>query len=56
MNPEDEPLEGTSRTFSGDVLKISVVTEEESNVRIEVFEDGEEVEDATLFAAQKYTC
>ena len=28
MNPEDEPLEGTSRTFSGDVLKISVVTEE----------------------------
>ena len=50
MNPEDEPLEGTSRTFSGDVLKISVVTEEESDVRIEVFEDGEEVEDATLFA------
>ena len=49
MNPEDEPLEGTSGTFSGDVLKISVVTEQESDVRIEIFEDGEEVEDATLF-------
>ena len=50
MNPQDEPLEGTSRTFSGDVLKISVVTEEESDVRIEIFEDGEEVEDSRLFA------
>lgn len=50
MNPEDEPLEGTSNTFSGDLLTISVVTEEESNVRIEIFEDGEEVEDSTLYS------
>ena len=50
VNPEDEPLEGTSQTFSGDVLSISVLTEEESDVRIEIFEDGEEVEDATLYA------
>ena len=28
MNPEDEPLEG-AREPSGDVLKISVITEEE---------------------------
>jgi len=50
MNPEDEPLEGTSQSFAGDVLTISAVTEEESDVRIEIFEDGEKVEDVTLYA------
>ena len=50
INPEDEPLEGTSQTFSGDVLTISVVTEQESNVRIEIFEDDEPVQDVTLFS------
>lgn len=50
INPEDEPLEGTSQTFSGDVLTISVVTEEESDVRIEIFEDDEPVQDVTLFS------
>ncbi|DAC53698.1 MAG TPA: hypothetical protein D7H78_04245 [Candidatus Poseidoniales archaeon] len=50
MNPEDEPLKGTSQSFSGDVLTISAVTEEESDVRIEIFEDGEKVEDETLYA------
>ena len=52
MNPEDEPLKGTSQSFSGDVLTISAVTEEESDVRIEIFEDGEKVEDETLYADQ----
>ena len=50
MNPDDKPLEGTSQTFSGDVLSISVVTEQESDVQIEIFEDGDEVEDVTLFS------
>ena len=50
MNPEDEPLEGTSQSFAGDLLTISAVTEEESDVRIEIFEDGEKVEDVTLYA------
>lgn len=50
MNPGDEPLEGTSQSFSGDVLTISAVTEEGSEVRIEIFEDDEKVEDETLFA------
>jgi len=50
MNPEDEPLEGTSQSFSGDVLTISAVTEEGSDVRIEIFEDDEKVEDETLYA------
>ncbi|MGB1365808.1 MAG: hypothetical protein ACPH9F_04490 [Candidatus Poseidoniaceae archaeon] len=46
----DAPLEGTSRTFSGDVLEISIETENESSVRIEIFEDGDEVEDSNLFS------
>lgn len=50
VNAGDAPLEGTSRTFSGDVLEISVETENESSVRIEIFEDGEEVEDSNLFS------
>ena len=50
VNAGDAPLEGTSRTFSGDVLEISVKTENESNVRIEIFEDGDEVEDSNLFS------
>lgn len=50
VNAGDAPLEGTSRTFSGDVLEISVETENESNVRIEIFEDGDEVEDSNLFS------
>ena len=47
MNPEDEPLEGTSQSFSGDVLTISAVTEEGSDVRIEIFEDDEKVDTKT---------
>jgi hypothetical protein len=46
----DAPLEGNSRTFSGDVLEIEVQTENQSNVRIEVFEDGDEVSDVELFS------
>ena len=46
----DDPLEGNSRTFSGDVLEIEVQTENQSNVRIEVFEDGDEVSDVELFS------
>ncbi len=50
VNAGDEPLEGTSRTFSGDSLQISVVTQNESNVRIQIFEDGETVLDNTNFS------
>ena len=50
VNAGDAPLEGNSRTFSGDVLEISVVTENESNVRFQVTEDGEEVYDDNLFS------
>ena len=50
VNAGDAPLEGTSRTFSGDVLEISIETGNESNVRIEIFEDGDEVEDSNLFS------
>ena len=48
----DDPLEGNSRTFSGDVLEIEVQTENQSNVRIEVFEDGDEVSDVELFSEE----
>lgn len=41
----DAPMEGNSRTFSGDLLEISVTTDNQSDVRIEVFEDGVEVLD-----------
>ena len=41
----DAPVEGNSRTFSGDLLEISVTTDNQSDVRIEVFEDGVEVLD-----------
>tara|TARA_B100000003_G_scaffold155607_1_gene140971 strand:+ start:331 stop:837 length:507 start_codon:yes stop_codon:yes gene_type:complete len=45
----DDPFEGNSRTFSGDVIDITVLANNASDVRIEVFEDGEEVYDETLF-------
>ncbi len=41
----DAPMEGNSRTFSGDLLEIAVTTDNQSDVRIEVFEDGVEVLD-----------
>lgn len=41
----DAPVEGNSRTFSGDLLEIVVTTDNQSDVRIEVFEDGVEVLD-----------
>lgn len=50
VNAGDAPLEGTTRSFSGDVVDISVQTENESNVRIQIFEDDEEVFDENLFA------
>lgn len=45
MNAGDEPLEGTSRTFSGDVISITVQPENATTVRIEIFEDGEKADD-----------
>lgn len=48
--PDNACLKGTSRTFSGDVLEISVVAENESEVDFEIYEDGEEVLDQTLFS------
>ena len=48
--PENACLKGTSRTFSGDVLEISVVAENASEVDFEIYEDGEEVLDERLFS------
>ena len=39
----ENPLEGTSRTFSGDVLEITVVTKNGTDVEFQIYEDGEEV-------------
>ena len=44
INGDDGLFEGTSNSFSGDFIKIVVVVENESEVRIQIFEDGEEVE------------
>ena len=52
VNAGDEPLEGTSRTFSGDVLEITVNAQNESNVRIQIYEDGEIMVDSTSFSDQ----
>lgn len=48
--PENACLKGTSRTFSGDVLEISVFSENASEVVFEIYEDGEEVLDQGLFS------
>ena len=44
INGDNEPYEGTSNSFSGDFIKIVVIVENESEVRIQIFEDGEERE------------
>ena len=44
MNAGDEPLEGTSRTFSGDVLSITIQPENATTVSIEILEDGKNAE------------
>ena len=44
----DDPFEGNSRTFSGDVIDITVLANNASDVRIEVLK-SEEVYDETLF-------
>ena len=45
INGDDGLFEGTSQTFNGDVIKIAVEVENESDVRIQIYEDGEEVKD-----------
>lgn len=45
INGDDGIYEGTSQSFSGDDIEIKVTVENESEVRIQIFEDGEEVED-----------
>lgn len=45
MNAGDEPLEGTSRTFSGDVLSITIQPENATTVSIEILEDGNNAEE-----------
>lgn len=45
MNAGDEPLEGTSRTFSGDVLSITIQPENATTVNIEILEDGKNAEE-----------
>jgi len=45
INGTEVPLQGTSQTFDGDSITIKVVVENASDVRIQIFEDGEEVED-----------
>jgi len=48
----EDPLEGTSRTFSGDVLEITVVTKNGTDVEFQIYEDGEEV---TGFPVTKFS-
>ena len=45
MNGSEGPLQGTSQTFDGDSITIRAVVENASEVRIQIFEDGEKVED-----------
>jgi len=45
MNAGDKPLEGTSRTFSGDVLSITIQPENATTVSIEILEDGKNAEE-----------
>ena len=45
MNAGDEPLQGTSRTFSGDVISIMVQPENTTIVSIEILEDGENADE-----------
>ncbi len=45
INGDNGLFEGTSQSFNGDVVKIVVVVENESEVRIQIYEDGEEVKD-----------
>ena len=42
INGDDGQFQGTSQSFSGDFIKIVVEVENESEVRIQIFEDGEE--------------
>ena len=48
----EDPLEGTSRTFSGDILEITVVTKNGTDVEFQIYEDGEEV---TGFPVTKFS-
>ena len=45
INGDDGLFEGTSNSFNGDFVKIVVLVENESEVRIQIFEDGEEVQE-----------
>ena len=45
INGDDGLFKGTSQSFSGDTIEIKVTVENESEIRIQIFEDGEEVED-----------
>ena len=45
INGDDGLFEGTSQSFNGDVIKIVIEVENESDVRIQIYEDGEEVKD-----------
>ena len=45
INGDDGLYVGTSQTFNDDVIKIVVEVENESDVRIQIYEDGEEVID-----------
>ena len=45
MNAGDEPLQGTSRTFSGDVISIMVQPENATIVSIDILEDGENADE-----------
>ena len=48
----EDPLEGTSRTFSGDILEITVETKNGTDVEFQIYEDGEEV---TGFPVTKFS-
>ena len=45
INGDDGAYVGTSQSFDSDTIEIVVVVENASEVRIQIFEDGEEVED-----------
>lgn len=52
INGDDGLFEGTSQSFSGDTIEIKVTVENESEVRIQIFEDGEEVEDKKVLVSE----
>ena len=51
INGDDGPFKGMSQTIDGDSINIKVVVKNASDVRIQIFEDGEEIKDTKQLVA-----